>query len=58
MASSAYLLQQAQILIAMSRATLDLQIAARLREMAAEFQARASEQEERRVFAVPGDGSS
>jgi hypothetical protein len=42
MASSAYLRQQAEILITMSRATLDLGIAGRLREMAAEFQGKAA----------------
>jgi|SoiMethySBSTD1v2_1073268.scaffolds.fasta_scaffold2684686_2 hypothetical protein len=57
MASSGYLVQQAEILTAMSRATLDLQIAGRLREMASEFRARASEQEEKCVFGVPDDGS-
>jgi uncharacterized protein YfeS len=41
MVSGAYLRQQAEILIAMSRATFDLGIARRLREMALELQARA-----------------
>jgi hypothetical protein len=45
MISGAYLRQQAEILIAMSRATLDLGMAGRLREMASELQARAAEQE-------------
>jgi hypothetical protein len=46
----AYLRQQAEILIAMSRATFDLAVAGRLRGMASEFQARAAEQEEQRGF--------
>jgi hypothetical protein len=59
MTSSAYLLQQAEILLAMSRATLDLGIAGRLREMASEFQARATAEEEPRRFAAPqAQGSS
>ena len=41
--------QQAEILIAMSRATLDLGMAGRLREMASELQARAAEQEDTRA---------
>jgi hypothetical protein len=49
MVSSAYLRQQAEILIAMSRATLDLGMAGRLREMASELQARAAEQEDTRA---------
>jgi hypothetical protein len=48
MVSGAYLRQQAEILIAMSRATLDLGMAVRLREMASELQARAAEQEDKR----------
>jgi hypothetical protein len=48
MISGAYLRQQAEILIAMSRATLDLGMAGRLREMASELQARAAEQEDKR----------
>jgi hypothetical protein len=48
MVSGAYLRQQAEILIAMSRATLDLGMAGRLREMASELQARAAEQEDKR----------
>ena len=46
MVTNAYLRQQAEILIAMSRATLDLGIAGRLRAMASELQARAAEQED------------
>jgi hypothetical protein len=46
MVSGAYLRQQAEILIAMSRGTFDLGIARRLREMALELQARAAEQED------------
>jgi hypothetical protein len=46
MISGAYLRQQAEILIAMSRATLDLGMAGRLREMASELQARVAEQED------------
>jgi hypothetical protein len=42
MVSGAYLRQQAEILIAMSRATFDLGIAGRLREL----QTRAAEQED------------
>jgi hypothetical protein len=48
MVSSAYLRQQAEILIAMSQATFDLGIAGRLRIMASEFQNRAAEQEAER----------
>jgi hypothetical protein len=48
MISGDYLRQQAEILIALSRATLDLGIAGRLREMAAEFQSRAAEREDER----------
>jgi hypothetical protein len=48
MISGAYLRQQAEIFIAMSRATLDLGMAGRLREMASELQARAAEQEDER----------
>jgi hypothetical protein len=51
MVSSAYLRQQAEILIAMSQATFDLGIAGRLRIMASEFQNRAAEQEAERGFA-------
>jgi hypothetical protein len=48
MISGAYLRQQAQILIAMSRATFDLGVAGRLRAMASELQTRAAEQEDKR----------
>jgi hypothetical protein len=48
MISGAYLRQQAEILIAMSRGTFDLGVAARLRAMAAELHARAAEQEDER----------
>jgi hypothetical protein len=48
MISGAYLRQQAEILITMSRATFDLGIADRLRKMASELQARAAEQEDER----------
>ena len=51
MVSSAYLRQQAEILIAMSQATFDLRVAGRLRVMASEFQNRAAEQEAERGFA-------
>jgi hypothetical protein len=51
MVSGAYLRQQGEILIAMSRATLDLGMAGRLREMASELQARAAEQEAQGGFA-------
>jgi hypothetical protein len=44
MISGAYLRRQAEILIAMSRATFDLTIAGRLRRMAAELQAKATEE--------------
>jgi hypothetical protein len=46
MVTGAYLRRQAEILIAMSRATFDLTIAGRLRRMAAELQAKAVEQDE------------
>jgi hypothetical protein len=46
MANAAYLRQQAEQLIAMSRATIDLGMAGRLRAMATEFQTRAAEQED------------
>jgi hypothetical protein len=45
MVSGAYLRRQAEILIAMSRATFDLTIAGRLRRMAAELQDKAAEQD-------------
>jgi hypothetical protein len=51
MISGAYLRQQAEILIAMSRATFDLVVAGRLRAMASELQTRAAEQEDERGFA-------
>lgn len=50
MVSGAYLRQQGEILIAMSRATFDLGIARRLREMASELQTKAAEQEDQRGF--------
>ena len=50
MVSGAYLRQQAEILIAMSRATFDLGVAGRLRAMASELQTRAAEQEDERGF--------
>jgi hypothetical protein len=50
MVTSVYLRQQAEILIAMSRATLDLGIAGRLRAMASELQTRAAEQEDEGWF--------
>jgi hypothetical protein len=51
MVISAYLRQQAEILIAMSQTTFDLGVAGRLRIMASEFQNRAAEQEAERGFA-------
>jgi hypothetical protein len=45
MASAAYLREQAELLTAMSRATMDLGMAGRLRAMASEFQTKATEQE-------------
>jgi hypothetical protein len=50
MVSGAYLRQQAEILIAMSRATFDLGVAERLRAMASELQTRAAAQEDERGF--------
>jgi len=50
MVTSVYLRQQAEIVIAMSRATLDLGIAGRLRAMASELQTRAAEQEDEGWF--------
>jgi hypothetical protein len=50
MVSGAYLRQQAEILIAMSRATSDLGVAGRLRAMASELQTRAAEQEDEGGF--------
>jgi hypothetical protein len=58
MVSSAYLLRQAEILIAMSRSTLDLGVARRLREMASEFQARAAQQDENRGPSRSEEGRS
>jgi hypothetical protein len=46
MASAAYLREQAELLTAMSRATIDLGMAGRLRAMASEFQTKATEQED------------
>jgi hypothetical protein len=46
MVSGAYLRRQAEILIAMSRATFDLTIAGRLRRMASELQDKAAERDE------------
>jgi hypothetical protein len=46
MISHAYLRRQAEILIAMSRATFDLTIAGRLRRMAAELQDKAAEEDD------------
>jgi hypothetical protein len=46
MVRSAYLFRQAEVLLAMSRATFDLGTAGRLRAMASEFQARANREEE------------
>ena len=51
MASAAYLRQQAEVFIAMSRATIDLGMADRLRAMASEFQTKATEQEAEGGFA-------
>jgi hypothetical protein len=51
MISGAYLRQQAEILIAISRATFDLGVAGRLRAMASELRTRAAEQEDERGFA-------
>jgi hypothetical protein len=50
MVSGAYLRQQAEVLIALSRATFDLSIAGRLREMASELRTKAAEQESERGF--------
>jgi hypothetical protein len=46
MISGTYLRRQAEILIAMSRATFDLTIAGRLRRMAAELQDKAAEEDD------------
>ena len=66
MISGAYLRRQAEILIAMSRATFDLTVAGRLRRMAAELQAKAAEEDDarkttlcpyRRAAALPAAGA-
>ena len=44
-----YLRKQAELLIAMSRVTIDLGMAGRLRAMASEFQTKATEQEDDRA---------
>ena len=49
MASAAYLRQQAELLTAMSRATIDLGMAGRLRAMASEFLTKATAQEDERT---------
>jgi hypothetical protein len=46
MVSSDYLRRQAGLLVSMSRATIDLGIAARLRAMATNLQEKATEQEQ------------
>jgi hypothetical protein len=46
MVSSDYLRRQAGLLVSMSRATIDLGIAARLRAMATDLQEKATEQEQ------------
>jgi post-segregation antitoxin (ccd killing protein) len=46
MVSSDYLRRQAALLVSMSRATIDLGIAARLRAMATDLQEKATEQEQ------------
>ena len=51
MVNGAYLRRQAETLIAMSRATIDLGIAGRLREMAFDLQSRAAEQADERADA-------
>jgi hypothetical protein len=56
MVTGAYLRRQAEILIAMSRATFDLTIAGRLRRMAAELQAKAAELDDEVNFSVAGAG--
>jgi hypothetical protein len=50
--SGLYLRQQVEILIAISRATFDLAVARRLREVAPELQARAAEQDAECTFAA------
>jgi hypothetical protein len=54
MVSGAYLRRQAEILIAMSRATFDLTIAGRLRRMGAELQAKAAELDDEINVSVAG----
>jgi hypothetical protein len=56
MVSGAYLRREAEVLIAMSRATFDLTIAGRLRRMAAELQAKAAEQDEEVAFTAAEAG--
>lgn len=43
MVSAMYFRRQAEVLLALSRATIDLMIAGRLRALAAEFRAKADE---------------
>jgi hypothetical protein len=43
MATAMYFRRQAEVLLALSRATIDLSIAGRLRALAAEFRAKADE---------------
>jgi hypothetical protein len=50
MANAMYLRKQAQVLLHLSRATMDLGIAARLRALAAEFEAKADELEDDEDF--------
>jgi hypothetical protein len=56
MVSGTYLRRQAEILIAMSRATFDLTIAGRLRRMAAELQDKAAEQDHEVTFTAEAAG--
>ena len=49
MTSAAYLRKQAELLIAMSRATIDLEMAGRLRAMASAFQIKTIKQEDDRA---------
>jgi hypothetical protein len=53
MRNSAFLRRQAEACIALSRATFDLTVAGRLRAMAAELRARASEEDEAERFLGP-----
>jgi hypothetical protein len=53
MISGTYLRRQAEILIAMSRATFDLTIAGRLRRMAAELQDKAAEEDDASPLSRP-----